>query len=292
MSTTKVKQAAQVNYLDVIKDIEDYYTENSINVNALITDTVLKYKPLSVKQLKGFIELQLSAAKDEYGVIPGLDAVEKLNEIVVENSLDHKEKLMSSLSVLDRDAIVLQLRASVKGQADITVGDDETFTVDLTEIVKRIKKAKFPASLKSRVKTIKYNSGSFAINLKLPSLSVDSQINARFKKTVIPTLKRGTKHVEKKADKILSDVYFLELYKYIENIVIDRDGNKTELDFRDLGLFDQNFMVLEKLPTQIIANISDFMTDVRKFKDEVFYYENDDDKQVPLDVDLSLFAGI
>ena len=88
MSTTKqpVKQPP-VNYIDVIKDIEDFYTENSITVSALITSTTLKYKPLSVEQLKDFIELQLSAAKDTYGVLPGLEAVEKLNDEITGNSV-------------------------------------------------------------------------------------------------------------------------------------------------------------------------------------------------------------
>ena len=96
MSTTK-----QVNYVDVIKDIEQFYVDNNITVNALITTTTLKYKPLSVEQLKGFIELQISTAKDEFGVLTGLKAVEMLNDIIVNNSLDHKEKLLTSLSVLE-----------------------------------------------------------------------------------------------------------------------------------------------------------------------------------------------
>ena len=289
MSTTKqpVKQPP-VNYIDVIKDIEDFYTENSITVSALITSTTLKYKPLSVEQLKDFIELQLSAAKDTYGVLPGLEAVEKLNDVITGNSVDHKEKLLTSLSTLDRDAIVVQLRANVKKEAEITVGDDETLTINLDDVVKRIKKAKFPTDLKERTKTIKYKSGAFVIKLKLPSLAVDSAINTKFKRKVLPILRKGEKQVEKQADKILSNVYFLELYKYIESITV----SDTLLDFRDLDNFDQNFMVLEKLPTQVVAGISEFMGDIRTFKDEIFFYQNEDDKQVPLDVDMSLFAGI
>ena len=67
---------------------------------------------------------------------------------------------------------------------------------------------------------------------------------------------------------------------------------KTVVNFRDLANFDQNYKLLDNLPTQIIANISDFMTDVRSYKDTIFFYENDDEKEVPLDVDIGLFAGI
>ena len=290
MSTTD----KQVNYLDVIKDIEQFYAENSITVNALITSTGLKFKPLSVKQLKSFIELQIAAAKDEYGVVSGLDAVDKLNHILVENSLDHKEKLLGSLSSLDRDAIMLQLRANVKPIVEIPIEDsDDTLKVDLNEIVKRIKGSKFPKNLKERTKTMKFSGGTFVVNLQLPSLLVDSHVNSRFKSVIVPALKKGSKHVEKQVDKLLSQVYFLELYKYINTITIDKkDEGKTVVNFRDLANFDQNYKLLDNLPTQIIANISDFMTDVRSYKDTIFFYENDDEKEVPLDVDIGLFAGI
>ena len=290
MSTTN----DQVNYVDVIKDIEQFYAENSITVNALITSTGLKFKPLSVKQLKSFIELQIAAAKDEYGVVSGLDAVTKLNEILVENSLDHKEKLLGSLSLLDRDAIMLQLRADVKPEVEIPIQDsDDTLKINLNDIVKRIKAAKFPKTLKERTKTMKLSGGTFVVNLQLPSLLVDSHVNNKFKSVIVPALKKGSKHVEKQVDKLLSQVYFLELYKYINTVTIDKKGEgKTVVNFRDLSNFDQNYKLLDSLPTQIIANISEFMTDVREYKDSIFFYENQDEKDVPLDVDIGLFAGI
>jgi hypothetical protein len=291
MSTTK-----QVNYVDVIKDIEQFYVDNNIVVNALITTTSLKYKPLSVEQLKGFIELQISTAKDEFGVLTGLQAVDMLNDIIVNNSLDHKEKLLTSLSVLDRDAILLQLRAHVKPGVELAITgseDNETQSVDLTEITSRIKKAKFPKTLKEQSKALKFNGGTFTVKLKLPSLQVDSDINNKFRGLVLPKLSKGAKHVDKHVDKILSQVYFLELYKYIDTVTINKkDEDETVVNFRDLDNFDQNFLLLDKLPTQIIANISEYMTDVRKYKDGIFYYENDDNKQIPLDVDIGLFAGI
>ena len=289
MSTT-----GQVNYVDVIKDIEQFYVDNNITVSPLITSTTLKYKPLSVEQLKGFIELQISTAKDEFGVLSGLKAIDMLNNIIVENSIDHREKLLSSLSVLDRDAIMLQLRSHVKPEIDMNVEDsDEPLKIDLNDVVSSVKKAKFPKDLKERTKNLKYTGGTFNIKLKLPSLQVDSDVNDKFKKVVVPKLNKGAKHVEKNVDKILSHVYFLELYKYIDTItIVKKEEGDTVVSFRDLDNFDQNFLLLDELPTQLIASISEYMSDIRKFKDSIFYYENDDNKQVPLDIDIGLFAGI
>ena len=139
---------------------------------------------------------------------------------------------------------------------------------------------------------LKYKSGSFTVDIKLPSLQVDSDINAKFKKLVVPSLSKGTKHVEKNVDKILSKVYFLEIYKYIDTVTIVKGDGKTVVNFRDLDNFDQNFLLLDKLPSQVVATVSDYMSDVRKFRDSMFYYEDEDGKHVPLDIDLGLFAGI
>ena len=283
----------QVNYVEIIKDIEDFYTENFINVYTPIPGTQLKYKPLSVEQLKLFIELQVSASKDEFGVLPGLAAVDMLNDITINNCIDYKDKVMSSLSIIDRDAVILQLRNDIK--SEIEIGQDgglDDITVDLSDIVLRLKTAKFPKANRTRSKVLKYKSGSFTVDLKLPSLQVDSDINAKFKKLVVPSLSKGAKHVEKNVDKILSKVYFLEIYKYIDTVTIVKGDDKTVVNFRDLDNFDQNYLLLDKLPSQVVATASNYMSDIRKFRDTMFYYEDEDGKQVPLDIDLGLFAGI
>jgi hypothetical protein len=285
--------AQQVNYVDIINDIEDFYVENSINVYTPVPGTQLKYKPLSVEQLKLFIELQVSASKDEFGVLPGLAAVEMLNDITVNNCIDYKDKVMASLSIIDRDAVILQLRNDIKSEINLSQDvDSDDVIVDLSDIVLRLKKAKFPKTNRTRSKVLKYKSGSFTVDIKLPSLQVDSDINAKFKKLVVPSLSKGTKHVEKNVDKILSKVYFLEIYKYIDTVTIVKGDGKTVVNFRDLDNFDQNFLLLDKLPSQVVATVSDYMSDVRKFRDSMFYYEDEDGKHVPLDIDLGLFAGI
>jgi len=295
MSTVSVKPTdttESVNYVDVLKNIEDFYTENTVAAFCPTTGSTLNYKPLTVEQLKKFIELQVAATKDEYGVLPGLEIVNELNKVITDNNSDLGEKLLDALTIIDRDSVLVQLRANTKATADVVLQDDITETIDLSEIVKSIKSGKLPAKLKTRKKTFTYDSGSITLNIKLPTLRKDAEINNKFRKRVLPKLQKGRKQVEKDLDQIMSQVYFLEICKYIDTLEIKKGKTVNTVKFSDIDTFDQNFLLLEKLPTQIVTEVSDFMSSVRKYRDEVFCYENSDGKTVPLDIDIALFAGI
>jgi len=299
MSTTaqqvKNPPATPVNYVEVIKDIEEFYSDHTVPVYCPVSAATVQFKPLSVLQLKQFIELQVSAGKDEYGVLPGLNAITALNNTILQNATEYsKDKLLSGLTVIDRDAIVLQLRCSVKAEAEVLISpeSDETEIIDLKSVVSQVKGTKYPAKLKSKKKKFDFGSGSINLTMRVPTLQRDSEINDRFQKHIIPTLRKGRKFVEKNAEQVLSSVYFLELCKYIDNLVIIKGKTETTVDFGNINNFDENLLLLEKLPSKIVSEVSSFMVDVRKYRDEIFSYTNSDDKRVPLDIDIALFAGI
>ena len=118
--------STDVSYSNVLKDIEDFYVETSVDAYAPTLNKKFKFKPLSVSQMKRFIELQVKAAKDELGIITSLDMVNDLNNCLVENYIgsDGKE-LLDQLTILDRDNIVAQLRASNSGTLDIPSQTEE-----------------------------------------------------------------------------------------------------------------------------------------------------------------------
>ena len=281
-----------VNYVDVIKDIEDFYSENAVNAFCPVAGTNVKFTPITVQQFRKFIELQVATEKDEFGVVPGLQVVREINDVLISNCPEYGDKLLDSLTVLDRDAIIVQLRAYTKGEAEVVTTEEETQTVDLLEIVKKLKSTKFSAKLKTRTKQFKYASGSVNVKMQLPTLRTDQDVNDRFRERVLPKIKKGRKHVEKEAEKILSQVYFLEICKYIDTVTVTKKDSNTVLNFRDVESFDNNFALLERLPTTVISEVSSYMNDIRKYRDSVFSYVNVDDKDVPLDVDIALFAGI
>ena len=281
-------------YADVLKDIDSFYTLHALQALCPTTNTTLKVKPLSVEQLKGFIEMQVRTEKDEFGVIPGLAAVQQLNEVIVNNCLsdDTKDNLLESLTVIDRDAVLLQMRETVNSELELVVDEENTESVDLSEIVARLKESKFPAKAKTKNSTIKFGTGSIKIKLSLPSLQTDFLINNYFKAKVTQKLQKGKKQLKKDIDKILGQVYLAEISKYIVSIVITKGENETYITFSDSATLDDNLALLEKLPSVVVSEATKFVSDVKKYRDSIFYYINSDDKQIPLQIDIALFAGI
>lgn len=286
-------EAPQATYSDLLQDVQQFYEETTVPVTCPIANVKLKFKPLTVKQLKTFIELQVAAEKDEFGVVQGIETVKYINQLIVDNCVDFKDDLFNKLTPLDRDAIVLQLRANVKSKAEVAVDDKgNTETIDLNECVSKLKSTKFKAKDKKASHTLKFTSGDIVLNLRIPSIIVDGVVNEHFKGKITPTLKKGKKHIESEVETILSAVYFLEISKYIDNIAVVKKGNETVVGFTDPATIENSLVFLESLPSSIIAHISDYVSVVKEYRDSVFSYTNSEGDDVPLNVDVSLFTGI
>ena len=80
--------------------------------------------------------------------------------------------------------------------------------------------------------------------------------------------------------------------KYIDTIVITKDGVDTVVTYDDPNTLDQSLDLLEKLPSKLLSEVSAYATDVKAFRDNIVSYTSSQDKDVPLDIDVALFAGI
>jgi len=289
MSTkTKTKRT---DYGALLKDIEEFYEDNSLEVVAPTLDAPLHFKPLNVRQLKSFMSLQVKYESDELGVAQGLNIVEELGNILVENCLDKDVDLLNTLTTLDRDALVIQLRTHTNPEADIQIGEDESITIDLIEVVDRIKGTKFDADIMSTTKTLEYKNRTISLELQIPSLQRDIKISKIFADNMKKTIKNKG-DFEKHAGDIFAQIFFIELFKYINRITFSSKGNAEQIEFSNTKLFPQNVEFLESLPTQIITQITSYVKEVKEYRDSILYYLDKDGKKVPLDVDANIFIGI
>jgi hypothetical protein len=288
MSNVTPKAKPKQNHIDIIRDIEEFYEDNAIESWCPVTAETVKVRPLSVKQLKQFIELQLSAAKDESGILPNLDMATSLNSVIRDNVMH--EDALSSLTVIDRDAIVVQLRASVKGTAELQRPNNETQIVNLTEIVENIKKSKAKKDILTGKKVFKYSAGSVVLNMTIPTIERDQFVNDYFRGKIKNKVNKGREQIKKDLETILSQLYFLELSKYVKNLTITKSDSETSLRFDDETL-SQSLQLLEKLPSTVVTEITDFVTKIKNFRDETIFY-TEDGKDVPLDIDANIFTGI
>lgn len=281
------------NFIEALKNIEDFYIDNALTVWCPVADINLKFKPLSIQQIKQFIELQVSIEKDEYGIVPGLTLLHKLNVLIQENCLDKVPELLKTLSTVDRDAILLQLRANTKSTLEIQEGETPV-EVDLKEVLSNLKSCKFSKKLRTRNADISSGSTTIDIKMEIPSIHHDNGINDYFVNNIAkPQLQKGRKQVEGNVEKLLSNVYMVEMSKYISQIAISKDTSKTVIDFRDIDNVENNIQILEKLPTTVLSEISLYIKDIKKYRDSVLSYTStDNNKRIPIDIDIAFFTSV
>lgn len=287
------KAVQSANYKDIIKDIEEFYTENSISAYSPWACKTLNYKPLSVHQIREFIELQINAQKEQNQILGVFDAVNHMNRILTDNCLDNEKNLTKTLTIIDREALIVQLRAFTKPEIEVIDAHNETVDVNLDGNVASIKGKQPNKKIVNRTLEFSYGTGSITLELTVPTLYKDNLINDFFKKKFKSKLGKGQKELEKIIDKLLSEMYFVELCKYISSLSITKgDNDSTVLLFDSSNELSQNMLILEKLPSNIIGAISSYITDVKEYRDSFLSYTNSQDETVSLEVDANIFTGI
>ena len=280
------------NYLEVLQDIEDFYTDNPVDAWCPTTESTVKLKPLSVQQMKDIMELQIGAQKDIYGVSAGLQLVNAFNQIIATNSLDPDANLGYTLTTLDRDAIMLQLRAHSNDTIDI-VNEDETVVVDLTKLVDKLKKKKITSSLMASSKTYKYKAGDMEVSLGIPSIETDFALNKYFQAIYKDKFQTtDPEKVKQDVEKVVTEIFFIEICKYIKTITINRGEKSTVLSFTDLNTLEDNLNVLHKLPSGVVSGVSNYVNKIKKFRDDPLTYKDSSGNDAILAIDANLFIGL
>lgn len=289
---SKTVQAAS--YKDIVKDIEEFYTETAFDIWCPWAGISLKYKPLSVQQFKEFIEIQIASAKEDGSAIEAsLSVIEKLNAIITGNCLSQDKDLLSRLTTIDRDAIIVQLRANTKPLTDVITDNNETISVDLSHLVAGLRGKKATGKLKSTSTVFDFGPSNIQLDVEVPTLQRDMNVNAIFKGKIKSQLNKNKKQPGKDSEKLLSEIYFVEICKYIKQLVINKDDNQTVITFTDIDNLPQSLKLLDKLPSNVVAAVASYITDIKQFRDTYLYYvDPQTQEQVSLDVDANMFTGI
>jgi hypothetical protein len=283
-----------VSYTDIIKDIEGFYAETAFDVWCPWAGISLKYKPLSVQQFKEFIEVQIASAKEDSSAVEAsLSVIEKLNAIITGNCLSDNKDLLSTLTTVDRDAIIVQLRANTKPETDVVTDSNETVTVNLNDIVTGLQGKTPDNSIRSTSKLFEFGSNSIELELEVPTLERDGKINEAFKGKVKSQISKNKKQPNKDSEKLLSEIYFIEICKYIKELAVNKGDERNVVKFEAGGSMHQSLKVLEKLPSSIVAATAAYIANVKDYRDSYLYYiDPESDDQVSLEVDANMFTGI
>ena len=204
-----------------------------------------------------------------------------------------RKDLLSVLTTIDRDAIIAQLRANTKPTTDVVTDNNETITVDLTALVSDMKGAKPSEEITSETKIFEFGSNSIQLDLEVPTLDRDVKINQIFTGKIKSQLAKNKKNPGKDSEKLLSEIYFVEICKYISQLTITTDDDSTVITFNDAENLQQNLKLVNKLPSSVVSGTTGFITKVKEYRDSYLYYvDPKTDEQVSLDVDANMFTGI
>jgi hypothetical protein len=212
-------------------------------------DTEVELRPLSFKQQKLLITSGLN------GVAGVLSFLKILNDILIENTGDN------DLKVYHKIPLVLHLKNAISN-VDLVRNDT---VIKMEDIINNIK----PFNHKD---TAVVEGNGFFINLKIPTLKDENKIISacieEIRKTTVDDISKN-----------VSLIMSYELPKFIESITF---GTET-LIFKDLTMNERS-KIIDNLPADVTANISNFISIVRQYEEDIMTVDG-----ITVDIDSSFF---
>jgi hypothetical protein len=212
-------------------------------------DAEVELRPLSFKQQKLLITSGLN------GVAGVLSFLKILNDILIENTGNE------DLKVYHKIPLVLHLKNAISN-ADLVRNDT---VIKMDDIIKNIK----PFNQKD---TAVVEGNGFSINLKIPTLKDENKIISacieEIRKTTVDDIGKN-----------VSLIMSYELPKFIESITF---GTET-LIFKELSMSERS-KIIDNLPADVTANISNFISIVRQYEEDIMTVDG-----ITVDIDSSFF---
>jgi len=244
------------NTKDFISSLKQYNEKNlSKDIFIPSMEKSVKFNPLTTKHQRYIIESTID------NPIINSTFNQKILEIIKE--LAH-EDISQSITSFDKDAILIQMRYNFI---------DETYKdADMSEVIEYIKGIKEDFTPKQIKKD------GVIIDLTTPLYSDEVKLITEFEKK--------TKHnmVPENKDQvgsILSDMYVLELIKFISSITIE--GSGTSFDFRNSSIIEK-ISIIDILTKKVNKDIQDHITSVKE--DHQGMYKLNDDLTIEVSTEL------
>lgn len=225
---------------NILKELQALSQENIVKVYLPSLKTKIAFRKLNLKQQKSLVLVAMDNA------LSLLNFNVTLYDIICENLVEQID--LNTLNLFDKNSIILSL-----------IAENATAKSDPNKKTLNGILAKYEsANVDINSKNIKFNGGE--VEVKIPSLTADY----RFNKTL---LTKYTKTVEDQKE-FMSDVYVIELCKYINSITM-KSGVVKLIEYPLSSIIE----IAESLPvitpiTQYISQIKDIETKLNTFNNE------------------------
>ena len=237
-------------FLSKLKDLND---SNTVTVKVPSTGKKAEFKLASVSQQKALIRTAFDGLD---GVINRTKAT---NSIIIDNAVEAAEYL-----IIDKPAILVALRKESIGST-IKINDKE---YDLNVL---------PEIKKSDVKlTDSIEHDGITVNLKVPTLAVDSEVTDKLAKEFAKI-----QDPEEKIKQSVDIVVAFESAKYVDTITVGED----EIAFADISVKERRD-IINNLPLAINNKIVEYIASIKDVLDKALTV----DEEVVIDFDASFLS--
>lgn len=249
MSTTESSKNID-QLLDHLRKVNE---SNLIDVFVPSMNETVKFKQLTVKQQSSLITGVISQEADKNA----FSYNRSTSTIINENNVNS-----AAIRVTDRGPVLAQLRVDTLG-AEIEI-EEETYDISGLEYMLH------EDSINLISDTQNFSLSGMSVSYTTPSLDIDVELNADAEE----------KWMEEEAVDIISDLFKLELAKFITNVTINED---IKIDMSDLPTEDK-IKVCDALPVKITRHVMKYIQDVKSLEQELLRL--DDSTFIPTDITL------
>jgi len=230
------------NVKSFLSNLQELNETNTATIKVPSTGKNASFKLASISQQK---ELLRSAFDGVDGVIQRANI---LNKIITDNSKSDVEFLL-----IDKFAILIGLRKQSIGR-DITIKEERYNLDDLPQIKKSDIKLTDTVSV-----------DNITVNLKVPTLKLDSEINSKLEKELAKYQDQEEK-IKQSVDVVVS----YETTKYIDSIEI----GEAKVAFEDISAYERKEIV-NNLPLALNNKILDYIGEIKQAMDKTIKFSEE-----------------
>lgn len=257
---------SQQNLDSILSKLKEISSAESLKIHLLSKGSSVAFKPITAKQQKDLIEAAASGPKAAF-LYPKI-----VNNIILENSED------PNVLVSDRPLILIELKINSFGPTHKVEKDGTTYEIDLQKLVNDFN----PTSVKIQP-TASFSHGPITIDCSVPTLAYENTIIDGFLKSYGSDFES-----EAKLQKIISDVYILEIVKYVDSITIN-EAEKTVIDLKQLNV-GQKIKAVESITANLIQKAIEFVSKSKEIENKLTT-QKIGEETVDINLDTTFFSG-
>jgi len=257
---------AEVNLDKVLNKLKEYSSSDKADCFVLSKKENKKFTPLTAKQQKDLIEAAASGSKAAF-LYPKI-----VNSILLDNSEDR------DLLVSDRTLIIMALRIHSFGPIQKIEKDGEILEVNLQKILDN-----FDKNTEIKYKET-FTQGPITVNCSVPSIEQENKILDSYLK-----YRSAEFENDSKIQKLLSEVYILEIAKYITTIELS-EKEPLVLDIKAQNIA-QNIRTVESLTASLVQKILGFVSNIKNLENNLTS-QKIGEQTVDLNLDTSFFSNV